>query len=581
MFFAELSKYFDKIERISSRLEITRLLSELFTKLSPEEIQEVAYLLQSRVVPVYVKQEFGIAEKLAFKAFVVSFSLEEKSIRAELKKKGDLGEVIEFYRKTSRSLFETDQEISIHQVFLLLEKLSKLTGNGAQDSKLAILSELFRQLDATSCKYLVRIVTGNLRLKFSDMTILDAYSWMLTGGKELRKSIEEKYNVRPDIGYVGRLLKEHGTEGLVHIRPEPGIPILMARAERVAKPEDILEKIGPCAIEPKYDGFRLQIHILKDTSVRIYSRNMDDVTPMFPDIVAAIQKEINTTEVIFEGEAVGYSTADGKYLPFQETVQRKRKYDVVEKSKKIPLHLFAFDVLYKKGISLLLAPYEEREKELRSLFTKQEVDKDTIVRPTTITRVSTAEEIESLFLAATSEGLEGIMAKKLMGKYEAGARGWNWIKFKHSYSSHLNDTIDCVVMGYDLGKGKRTNFGIGAFLIGVFDEEKEKFVTVAKVGTGLTDEEWKAIRILCDEHTSEKVPNTYELTKSISVDQWVNPFIVVEIRADEITKSPTHTAGFALRFPRLERMRPDKKSEQCTTLHELVTIMKTQNDRTY
>lgn len=571
MFFSKLSQYFSKIELNSSRLEITRLLAELFNKLTPDEIQEVAYLLQSRVVPTYVKQEFGIAEKLALKAFVLSFSLEERSVREELTKRGDLGEVIEYFRTSSRGLFETDEEMPIHNAFILLERLSKLVGNGAQDSKLALLSELFQKLDPVSCKYLTRIITANLRLKFSDMTILDAYSWMLTGGKDLRKEIEKKYNVRPDIGHIGKTLKEKGVMGLKSIKPEPGVPILMARAERVALPEDILEKIGPCAIEPKYDGFRLQIHMLADKSVHIFSRNMDDVTYMFPDLVDATQKNIHAHEVIIEGEAVGYNEAEEKYLPFQETVQRKRKYDISAKSKEIPLHLFAFDVLFKNGTSLLDTPYCEREKILRSLFTDVN-NKETIIRPTLVTQITTAEEIEALFNKEVHDGLEGIMAKKRTGVYEAGARGWNWIKFKHSYSSHLNDTIDCVVLGYDFGKGKRTNFGIGAFLVGVLDTDKEKFVTVAKVGTGLTDVEWKHIKELSEKFICAEIPENYNVTKIVSVDQWIRPGIVVEIRADAITKSPMHTAGYALRFPRLERMRPDKKPEDCTSYAELVTM---------
>lgn len=572
MIFGNVSKTFGELDKTSSRLEITALLARLFSQLSPTEIHNASYLLQGRVSPKYEKRDFGFADRLIFKAFVGAFSLAEKEIRHEWQVKGDLGEVVEAHRKTAALLFEAEKPLSVADVFAALYRLSDQSGTGSQDLKLGILADLLQQLDPLSCKYIVRIVTGKLRLGFSDMTILDAFSWMLDGDKQHRKEIERAYNVHPDLGFIGKTLKKFGVIGLKDVRPEPGVPILMARAERVPRPEDIFEKIGACAIEPKYDGFRLQIHLLKDKTVRIYSRNLDDVAYMYPDITDAVQRELGNHEVVIEGEAIGYDPKTDHYLPFQETVQRKRKYDIAAKQAEIPLRLFAFDLLYCDGVSFLTKGYTERKKKLYSMVSKT-AQTIQITKEQVVTSVG---EIERLFHKATAEGLEGIMAKKTDGIYEAGARGWNWIKFKHSYSSKLTDTIDCVVMGYDYGLGKRTNFGIGAFLAGVYDATHDKVVTVAKIGTGLTDEEWKYLRAQCDKHTVTKMPTEYDIKKEMKVDQWVSPVIIVEIRADELTRSTMHTASLALRFPRLERFRTDKALSEITELSEILTMFEAQ-----
>lgn len=567
----QISLFFDRIEKTSSRLAITELLVQIYQQISAEEISQVSYLLQGRVSPPYDKHDFGLADRLVFKAFVGAFSLSEKEVRKEWQKGGDLGEVVEEHRKVAHSLFESDKKLSVSEVYQVLYRLTQQSGTGSQDAKLSILADLFAKLDPISCRFVVRIVTGKLRLGFSDMTVLDAFSWMLTGNKSLRKEIERAYNVHPDLGFIGRTLKEKGIAGLKSTKPVSGIPILMAKAERVPRPEDIFEKIGSCAIEPKYDGFRLQVHVKKD-GVRIFTRNLDDVAYMYPDIAEAAQLELQGHEVIIEGEAIGYDPKTDHYLPFQETVQRKRKYDIASKREEIPLRLFAFDLLYCDGVSFLTTGYQDRKKKLHEILSK----KATTIQITKEQVVTTALEIDKLFQKAISEGLEGIMAKKLDGAYEAGARGWNWIKFKHSYSSRLNDTIDCLVMGYDLGQGKRTSFGIGAFLVGIFDPKSDRYMTVAKIGTGLTDEEWRFLRTECNKITVATQPTEYDVKKELTIDAWVRPSLVVEIRADELTRSTMHTAGLALRFPRLERFRADKGAQDITQLPEIIRMFEAQ-----
>jgi DNA ligase-1 len=572
MLFVNLARYLEVLEATPSRLQMTRVLAELFKESQGDEIAQIVYLLQGSVVPQYERLEFGLAERLVFKAFVSSFSLNEKEARKQVGLSGDLGKTVEAYRRTNVSLFAKEADLPFATVFLRLKDLAGQTGVGSQEYKLSILSDLFQKLDPLSCRYLVRIVVGSLRLGFSDMTILDALSWLLKGDKSLRLRIERAFNVRPDLGLLAKLVKEGKLLAIDKIEPIPGVPILMAKAERVKTIDEIIEKIGPCSIEPKYDGFRLQVHKLANGEVKIYSRNLDNVVAMFPDLVAAMQNDIEAKSCIIEGEAVGYDPKTNKILPFQEIVQRKRKHNIEQKAKEIPLKLFAFDLLYHQK-SFLEVAYRERRAELRGIINK---NSQTILLSQDQPGANT-QTITTLFEKAVGEGLEGIMAKKLTGKYEAGARGWNWIKVKHSYSQNLIDTLDCLVMGYDLGKGKRTQFGLGAFLVGVFDEANERFVTVAKVGTGLTDEEWRVLKTKTSGLTLKEPPASYFLNKNLSCDIWLKPQLVVEIRADEISHSPSHTALLALRFPRLERFRDDKNPQDITTLRELTDIYQKQH----
>jgi len=571
MYFSQLSTYFEHIEKTSARLEITKILAELFNELSVEEIGQTVYLLQGRVAPLFEKTEFGMAEKTVIKAIVNSLNLERAYFEKENHRLGDVGKTVEEFKKQYVSFEE--KEMTINEVFLELERLAKAAGDGSNDLKVGILSGLVRQLDSKSCRYLVRIPQGMMRLGFSDMTIIDAYSWMLNGTKEHRPAIEAAYHVRPDLGYIGRLIKSEGMDGIRKVSPQIFTPIIMMRAERLSSGEEIVNQIGTCAIEPKYDGFRLQIHYKKKSGeVRLYSRNLEDVSFMYPDIVMGVQQEINADEIIFEGEAIGYNPQTHILLPFQETVQRKRKYDIEEKAKEIPLKLFVFELLYHNGTSYINDTFTKRREVLEKVISKKNIPEKNITILAPHDLMSDASLIEKTFDDAVGEGLEGIIAKKLDGTYRPGARGWSWIKFKRSYSSKIHDTVDCLVMGYDIGKGKRTGFGIGAFLVGVYDEKEGVFKTVSKIGTGLTDEEWREMKTRCDKLQMKKMPKEYFVDKSLEVDMWVDPGIVVEIKADEITQSPIHTAQFALRFPRLVRFRDDKSKTEVTTFTEISSL---------
>lgn len=601
MLFNELSIYLEKLEHTTSRNTMVEILSELFLKTPPQSIDKVVYLLQGRVAPSYVSVEMGMADKMIIRAIALAYDVGQKEVEKMYNKAGDLGKtVLELAKKGGKH----SSNISVSDVFDILQEVASKSGEGTVDTKIKLVSDLLKKLDPLSACYVARIPVGKLRLGFSDMTVLDSLSWMIDKNKENRALIEKAFNVRPDLGFIAKSVKESGVESLEKVQPQIGTPILMARAERLSSSQEILDKIGTCAVEAKYDGLRLQVHLKKlknEKFIKIFTRNLEEVTHMFPDIVEGIKKQILAEKVILEGEAIAYNRETNEFLPFQETTQRRRKYDIEQKAKDIPLKLVCFELLYCNGKNFIPEPFKVRRKELESKVKKglPAGRQGEILEVSEMKILDNAKDIEIMFDEKVSQGLEGILAKRLDGAYQAGARGWNWIKFKRSYSSVLDDTIDALVMGYNFGQGKRTGFGLGAFLIGVYDNKQDKFVTIAKIGTGLSDEEWKLLFKRCQKLKAKDKPPLYEVSKLLEPDVWVEPEIVVEIRADEITRSPAHTAGrimkpsksgsafevdvpgYALRFPRLEKFRDDKKPEDATTLKEVEKMFKAQiNQRT-
>lgn len=566
MKFKELSTYLTRLEKTPSRNEITQILADLFSKTSKEEIDKTVYLLHGQLLPGFRGIELNLAEKMMVRAIALAFGRSIEKVTASFKRLGDLGNVSQELCKNK------DKGLSVVNVYDSLMDIAEEAGQGSQERKVRKMANLMSSLDATSCRFIARIPVGRLRLGFSDMTILDGLSVMLKGDKSARSQIEAAFNVTADIGYITRLVKEKGISGLKHIKPVPGTPIRPSLAERLPSVEKILEKVGDSVyVEPKYDGFRAQVHIFKEGKekiVRIFSRNLENTTEMFPDLVEAA-KNINVSQAIFDAEAIGYDAARDKFLPFQETVQRKRKHGISDAVLRLPLKLFVFDILFLEGKSLLTTPFRERRKILEKINLGGK-----LIALTRQEETGSAQRIRDLIKNYLSEGLEGALIKKTDAVYKAGGRGFHWVKYKKTTEEGVADTIDCLVMGIYKGKGKRAGFGAGAFLVGVGD--KEKFKTVSKIGTGLTDEQWREMDRRATKLKVGKMPLEYEVSNNLKVDAWTTPSLVVEILADEITKSPLHSAGLALRFPRLIRFRDEKSPQQATSLEELTKLYKMQ-----
>ena len=550
---------------------MTDILAALFRKAGVHEIGIVCYLLQGRVAPLYEALEFGIADKLMIRAVAQAGGVGEHAVTAEFKKTGDLGITAErILRHRTKQSARIARERSIHSVFQALMRVAQAGGGGSQELKISILSELLRSVDPLSARYIARIPLDKLRLGFSDMTILDSLSVLLARDKSLRRRLEGAYNVYPDIGYIARAVREHGIKGLSQIRANVGVPILPALCQRLPTADEMIDKMGTVAVEPKFDGVRVQIHFEKEKgkrkkgNVRSFSRNLENTTAMFPELME-IGKQLDATEAILDSEAIGIDPKTGEFIPFQETMTRKRKYEIARLRVSVPLKFYVFDVLYLNGKDVFNHPLSSRRKLLED-----------IVRPGNILALTPqkvtddADILRAYHKEQLQRGLEGVVVKKWESPYEPGRRGFSWVKFKEEEgkTGKLTDTIDAVVMGYYPGEGKRAGFGIGAFLVGV--RQGNTFVTVTKVGTGVTDEHWIELKKELNTLKVTVKPKEYgEVEKALRPDAWVVPKLVVEIAGDDITKSPNHGAGYAMRFPRLVRIRNDKSPAQATTITEI------------
>jgi DNA ligase-1 len=316
----------------------------------------------------------------------------------------------------------------------------------------------------------------------------------------------------------------------------------------------------------------------------MFSRNLENMTHMFPELIEATLRQVKAKTAILDTEALAYNPDSEEFLPFQETTKRRRKHNITETAIKLPLKAFVFDMLYKNGKSLIDDPLTKRLKILA-----ETIDTDDTLIPAKTQEISDTKTLSLMLDDAITKGLEGVVVKKLSSQYEAGGRNFNWVKLKRNQTGELKDTIDCVILGYIVGRGKRTAFGAGALLVGVYDSDKDTFVTVSKIGTGLTDEEWQSIKKLTHGLEIDHKPARVESVITPSV--WVKPEIVIEVLADEITRSPIHTAGavinnevkepgYALRFPRLVSFRDkDKKAEDATTVKELIEMYNEQGKK--
>ncbi len=581
MKFRELAEAFEVIEKESSRTQMTVLLADLFKRATASEAVIISYLSLGSLNPPYISTQFNFAEKNLLKVIARLQHQSVEHVKSMLDTVGDCGLVV----GVGGWSLSSDEPLTVIAVNQALKKIHSIAGIGSQEVKDELIEQLLHSLDPLSAKFVVRIILGKLRMGFSDMTLLDAFSWMVCGDKSIREPLENAYNICADIGAIIKPLKDDGVKGIEHMRITPGIPIRPSAAERLESAEAIFEKLGDCVAQPKLDGFRLQVHVNNvgsKTEVHFFSRNLQDMSQMFPDL-ANVVKDLPVESAIIEGEAIAYDIETGSFLPFQETVKRKRKHDIDKVMQDFPLRLYFFDLLYLDGKSLLDEPHNKRRALMLELFEDKSIAKNQVMIPIQEEKIKDAQHLKEYFEQNVSSGLEGVVVKRIDASYQAGKRNFNWIKLKREESGSLDDTLDCVILGYYFGQGKRAAFGIGALLVGVYNPEKDTFQTVAKIGTGMTDGELREQKKECDELKVAHRPVNVECSKELSPDVWVHPKIVCMIRADEITLSPQHTAGktaatlgYALRFPRFMGYRPDKDPASATTVKEVASLYKLQ-----
>lgn len=587
MTFSELTDYFEKLEETSSRLSLIDILSGLFEETTTDNIDKIIYLLQGRVAPFFAPIETGMADKMVAQSIGEAFGLSKDEVLKEYDKKGDLG-LVAYQLSEKKRKKGKKEELSVKDVFEKLLSIATTSGVGSVEKKVTQLKELLEHMSAVSAKHVVRIVLGNTRLGIGDPTVLDGMAQGILGDRPKRKILEKSYNETSDLGLIGKTLLKGGVSAVEKLTVTIGRPIRSELCERLPNPVKVFEKMDKDGqgihATPKYDGFRVQIHKNGD-DVRMYSRNLEDMTHMFPELIEGAKSQIKAKTAILDTEALAYQPESEEFLPFQETTKRRRKHNIEEVAKTLPLKAFVFDMLYVDGKPLVDEPLTTRikmiEKHLKG-------DETLIPAPGKI--LHKPEDLQVMLDDSISKGLEGVVVKRPDSLYEAGGRNFNWVKLKRHSSGELNDTIDCVILGYIYGKGKRTSFGAGALLVGVYDQKKDEFVSVSRIGTGLSDDEWRSIKEKAKGLEVDHKPA--RVNSLITPSVWVKPQIVIEVLADEITKSPLHTAamgeftdglkdlGLALRFPRLVNFRDkDKKPEDATSTKELVEMFNLQGKK--
>jgi DNA ligase-1 len=575
-----IAEAYEKIEATPKRLEMTDLLVNLLRNTPKEIINKVVYLTQGKIYPDFVNLEIGVAEKLAIKALARASGRKESEIKEDVKKTGDIGETAQNFMADKRQVTFFQQSLTAQRVYETLDKMAKTSGSGAVDLKMALLAGLLADAAPKEAKYIMRTVTGNLRLGIADMTVLDGLAIAYGGGKENRGYLERAYNVSSDLGRIAKIVAEKGLEGVKEFEISVGEPIRAMLCERLSSPEEILEKLGgKCIAEYKYDGERIQAHKKADEVV-LFSRRLENISDQYPDAVELLKKYVKAKDAILEGECVAIDPDTGEMRSFQELMHRRRKYGIEKAMEEHPVSLFMFDALYVDGKDLTLKPHPIRRRALEEAIV--EGDRVKIAK---YIRTDNVEEMEKFFLEAIENGCEGLVCKSIANDsfYQAGARGWLWIKYKRDYKSELTDTVDLVVIGAFHGRGKRVGT-YGALLLAAYNNEKDVFQSVTKCGTGFTDKDLvRSPKMLQKHKIAHKHPRVQSI---IEADVWFEPVVVLEILGAEITLSPVHVcgmdvirkgSGLAIRFPRFTgNYRLDKAAEDATTVGEIVEIYKSQ-----
>ena len=574
MDYSEVAEKYDELESISGRNEMTRVLAELLKETPRDDLPLLVYLTQGKLRPDYEGVEVGLAEKLALRAVSSATGLSAEKVYSVYIKRGDIGTAAEELLETKGQGTLFSEKLTLRRVYDTLLRIARQSGSGSIELKLKELGSLLNDASPREAKFIMRTVTGELRLGVADYTVLDAAASAFLGGKTERGAIERAYNVHPDLGFVVATVAAKGLQGVQAIKVVVGVPIRPMLAERLSTAAAIVRKMGDkvVAAEYKLDGERLQIHKDGDV-VKLFSRRLESITGNYPDAVELAKQHVKAKRAILEAEVVAINADTGEYLPFQELMHRRRKHGVEQAVRDYPVALNFFDILYAEA-DITEKPYTFRRKQLQEIV--EATDRTKLVP---VMRSSDPAKIETFMEEAIENGCEGLMLKDLSSGYRAGARGFAWIKLKREYRSELTDTIDLVIIGAFHGRGRRAG-NYGTYLLGTYDEKRALYTSVAKIGTGFSDADLERIPKLLRPYESHVKPADVE--SNLVPDMWFRPHLVIETIAQELTLSPIHTAamgrirpgaGISLRFPKFTgRIRDDKGPEDATTVEEIVSM---------
>jgi len=579
MEFSIIAEIFEKMEKTSKRTELTEILVELLQKTPKKIIPIIVYLLQGVIRPNFEGVELGIAEKLAIRAISKSSGLPIKKIEDGYRDNGDLGITASNILKLKTQTTFTAEEITIERVYETLFKIAKLEGKGSQDLKMKYISSLLNDATPLEAKFVLKILLGTLRLGIAENTVMDALAIAFTGKKENKEQIENAYNVSSDLGKVSLIVATNGIDEIKKFKISLFNPIRPMLADRAKSEQEVIKKMPELfAAEYKLDGERVQIHI-QANKIILFSRRLENITQYYPDIVENVRKSLDIHEGVFEAEIVPINENTGEFLPFQELMHRRRKYNLDKAVSQYPITVNFFDVLYFDKKDCLNLEYSERRKILERV-----VNEDNFSKLIPMKFIKSENEIVDFLENSINAGCEGLMLKTPNAPYRAGTRGSNWLKLKREYRNELGDSLDLIVIGAYFGRGRRTGL-YGTLLLGTFNPEMNNFPSICKVGTGFTDESLDQLyQILSNKVTLKK---NSKIVSEMEADVWFEPELVLEIVASEITLSPIHKtgmdlirkgSGLALRFPKFTgKIRYEKTVEDASTDEEVLALYKRQS----
>ena len=563
------------LDQVSSRLALIDRLAELLRQTPAGLLPRVVYLCLGEIAPAFAGVDIGMADKMVTRALTDHTGVPLDEVRVVLRETGDLGLTAEHV--LARSVRDRVSTLEVGVVFETLHQIAAAAGPGSQGRKLALFGGLLERATPLEARYLARTVTGSLRLGIGHPTVLDALALVHTGSRDRRPVLERAYNICSDLGLVAATLVHGGLEAVEATQVRPGNPVRPMLAQRMSSAAELLAKLGgSCGAEYKYDGVRVQAHRTADGAIELFTRRLERVGDQFPDVVELLGKGLGPRQVILEGEVVAADPVSGELRPFQEVMHRRRKHGITEAIDEWPVSLYCFDLLYADGEDLTRLPYPQRRARLEAAVTTTPR-----LHLTTAAEFDDPETLELFFEQAIADGCEGLLCKSLSptAGYQAGARGWLWIKLKRDYRTELSDTLDLVVVGALAGRGRRAGI-YGALLLAAYDAEADLFRTVCKCGTGFSDAELATLPQRLAPLTRPDRPARVDAR--MVPDVWFEPGLVVEVLGAELTLSPIHTAawgvlkedaGLALRFPRFTgRYRDDKDPEDATTVQEILDL---------
>jgi DNA ligase-1 len=569
------------LEQVSSRLALTERLAVLLAQTPAELLPTVCYLCQGLIAPEFAGVDLGLAEKMAVRAVGTAVGVDAAQVTALVRETGDLGQAAE--QLLARYLAGSGARVAsleVAEVVRTLREIAAAEGAGSQGRKLDLLGALLASATPIEARYLLRLVTKNLRLGIGTPTILDALAQVHAGGKAARPVLERGYNICCDLGKVAATLVSGGLAAVEQLRVQPGNPVRVMLAQRLSDAGEILDRLGgQCAAEYKYDGVRVQAHRLADGTIELFTRRLEEISAQFPDVVELVAAGLGPAEAILEGEVVAYDAAAGELRPFGEVMLRRRKHGIDQAVQDVPVGLFCFELLYADGQDLTMLPYPQRRAALEAALTLSPR-----LRLTNAADVSDPAALDARFAQAVTDGCEGLVCKSTGpdSGYQAGARGWQWIKLKRDYRTELSDTVDLVVIGAFAGRGRRVGV-YGAVLLAAYDADADMFRAVTKCGAGFSDADLASLPTRLAPLLSEHKPARVDARQE--PDVWFEPGLVIEILSAELTLSPNYTAawgqvnddaGLAMRFPRFTgRWRDDKAADDATTTRELVELFLT------